>query len=186
MNLRDRKAIIKKKEVQDSLLPKQKARVSKKASKKTKVTKKVKETKKNKSAPKKTKKKAQPKAKKEEKMLIADEDEMEQEYGLTTMILEYEATEMAKTKIPALVKLLSHKDINRRMLGVYSLYKRLLEEKESKVRDTVAKDPKILEATLNVLKEKEEIRIIVVKFLTALLSDNSILLAPKIESLFYD
>jgi len=119
-------------------------------------------------------------------MLIADEEEMEQEYGLTTMILEYEATEMEKTDISELVKLLSHTDINRRMLGVYSLYKRLLEEKDSKVRDIVAQDPVILEATIGVLKEKEEIRVIVVKFLTALLSNNSIVLAPKIDSLFFD
>ena len=188
MNLRDRKAIIKNKEVQNTLLPTQKTRVSKKATKKTQITKKIKETKKNKSSAPKQAKKGKGKAKvtKKVKMLIADEEEMEQEYGLTTMILEYEATEMEKTDISELVKLLSHTDINRRMLGVYSLYKRLLEEKDSKVRDIVAQDPVILEATIGVLKEKEEIRVIVVKFLTALLSNNSIVLAPKIDSLFFD
>lgn len=148
---------------------------------KKRITKKVKKIIKSK----KTKKKSQKviKETKKPKKKTKRTRRPKQEYSLTTMIMEYEATEMIQKSATEMMGLLTHEDLNRRMLGVFAIYKKIVDEKDQDIPKLLEQEVN-LQAVLRVLEEKEEMRVIVIKLINSLLSLPSLPLKSQIYQIF--
>ena len=107
-------------------------------------------------------------------------------YGMTEVINDYDSKNMKDKKFYEICKLITDDDIDKCLLGIYSLYKQLNDSPTDKnLRIKIYKNNKIHLKIENVMKNRPDFSIIILKYITSYMSIGILIDAYiEIEKLF--